>query len=147
MNSGSRDGLVREANQQKESAMRHHREFNALVTKAHAAGMAAGDAAQPTAMVVSEHANALDDASPVRKQWYVADGVCGFAWVTIRPGTSSFARWMVKHGHARKAYGGGISTWVSQFGQSMQRKQAYAAAFAKVLSEAGINAYADSRMD
>ena len=124
-----------------------HRQHFHLQAKAHAAGMAAGNAAQPTAMVVSEHANPLDDASAVRKQWFVADGVCGFAWVTIRPGTSSFARWMAKHGYVRKAYGGGVSHWVSEFGQSMERKQAYAAAYAKVLTDAGVNAYAESRMD
>ena len=117
-----------------------------LAAKAHAAGMVAGEAAKPTAMIVSEHENPLNDNSAVRKQWYVADGVCGFAWVNIRPGTSSFARWMVKHGKARKAYHGGVDVWVSEFGQSMQRKEAYAAAYAKVLNEAGIKAYSMSRM-
>ena len=127
--------------------MKHDAQFEALFAQAHTAGIAAGKAAVPQAMIVSEHENPLDDNSAVRKQWYVDDGVCGFAWVVIRPGTSSFARWLVKRKLAGKHYRGGISVWVSQFGQSMTRKQAYASAFAKVLTDAGVKAYSDSRMD
>lgn len=122
-------------------------DFRALVDKARLAGLAAVDAMNPTPMVVTERTNPLDDASPVKKAWYVADGVCGFAWITVRPGNSPFANWLKKNGLARKAYGGGVDIWVSEFNQSMQRKEAYAGAFARVLSEAGITAYMGSRMD
>ena len=116
-------------------------EFAALYKRAHVAGMAAGTAAQPTAMVVTEQRTG--------EQWHVADGACGFAWVTVHPATCSFARWYAKtHPGSRKAYGGGLTvTWVHDFGQSMERKSAYASAFADVLSAAGIKAYAGSRMD
>ena len=50
-------------------------------------------------------------------------------------------------GLASKAYPTGLHFWVGLFNQSMTRKEAYASAFAKVLNEAGIQAYADSRMD
>lgn len=90
----------------------------------------------------------LDDNSPVRRQWIVNSGVCGFAWVIIKPGTSSFAKWLIKNGHAKTHhYYGGVCHYVSEFGQSMEKKEAYAAAFAKVLSENEIRAYSDSRMD
>ncbi len=84
---------------------------------------------------------------PGGKSWYVADGVCGFAWIKIRPANSSFALWAKKAGIAKPAYGGGLQIWVSGYGQSMQKKEAYAAAYAKVLSEAGIKAHSESRMD
>jgi malate synthase len=74
--------------------------------------------------------------------------VCGFAWIKIRPATSAFAKWLVKTGKARPAYGGGLSIWISAHNQSMERKEAHARAMAKVLSEKlGINCYAESRMD
>jgi hypothetical protein len=118
-----------------------------LYARAHAAGMAAGEAARPTPMVVTEHRNPLDDSSPVIRTYApVMSGVCGFAWVTVRPATSSFARYLKARGH-RRGYEGGIQIWVGEFGQSMERKEAYARAFAAVLREAGITAYAASRMD
>jgi hypothetical protein len=58
------------------------------------------------------------------------DGVCGFAWVVVKPATSSFAKWLKKTGWADKAYGGGLSIWIGGYNQSMTRKEAHAAAMA-----------------
>jgi len=121
--------------------------FVELYNKACEAGVKAADECVPIPMVVEAHANMMDDNSPVVQSWHVPDGVCGFAWIVIRPGTCSFARWTVKYAGAKKHYHGGVSIWVSAYGQSMQRKEAYAYAFAKVLQDAGIKAYASSRMD
>lgn len=121
--------------------------FNALYQSAHQAGMEAVAKLQVTPMVVTQHSDPLNDASPVQKAWYVADGVCGFAWVVVKPATSKFARWLKAQKLARSAYGGGLQIWVSAFNQSMQKKEAYAGAFAAVLRSAGIDAWADSRMD
>lgn len=115
---------------------------------AHAAGMKAAAEVVPVPMHVVERANPLDDTSPVVKRYApVLDGVCGFAWIVITPGTSVAARYAKKYLGARKHYGGGVSIWVSAYDQSMTRKSAYASAFAKVLVEAGISAYAGERMD
>ena len=122
-------------------------EYSKLYNSANDAGRAAAEKRVPTAMVVSEHASPLDDSSPVAKQWLVPEGVCGFAWINIKPGNSPFANWLKKEKLARKAYAGGVEIWVSAYGQSMERKEAYANAFATVLSFAGIKAYAGSRMD
>lgn len=111
--------------------------YNALIVRAHAEGMRAGREANPVPMIVSGHGSS----------YWVDDGACGFAWVTIRPATSSFARWLMKEGIARKAYYGGAEIWVREFGQGIARKEAYAVAFAKVLADAGINAVAGSRLD
>ena len=111
----------------------------ALFAKADAAGMAAASAHKPEPMVVRSGSYVYEP---------VMDGVCGFAWVNVKPGNSQFAKWMVKEGKARKdSYEGGVQVWVSQFNQSMEKKYAYAAAFANVLNEAGVNAYAGQRMD
>jgi hypothetical protein len=121
--------------------------FAALFDAAMTAGNAALNAAVPTPMVVSQHANPLDDNSPPVKSWFVSEGACGFAWVTIFPGTSAAARYAKKHLGWKPAYGGGTQYWVSAGGQSIARKEAFAHAFATVLRDGGVTAYAGSRLD
>jgi len=124
--------------------------FEYIYAEARAAGLAAGKAAVPPVMVVQERASALDDESPVKKEWTVPEGPCGFAWVNVRPGNSKFANWLKKNGLARSdSYAGGVTIWVSEFGQSMVRKEAYARALAESLrGSLGMDRiYADSRMD
>jgi hypothetical protein len=119
-----------------------------LFRAAHAAGMKAGEECRPTPMVVEQHLNPLDDNSPVTRRYGpIADGVCGYATVLVRPGNSSFATWLKKYKGASKGYYGGVSYYVGEFGQSYERKTAYARAFAQVLEEAGIKAYGQSRLD
>ena len=116
--------------------------------RAHEAGLKAAAEIVPVPMHVVVRANPLDDSSPVVKRYApVLDGVCGFAWVTIHPGTSPAARYAKKMLGVKAAYGGGTQIWVSAYNQSMTRKSAYASAFAAVLSAAGITAYAGERMD
>lgn len=126
---------------------KHEAEFQALWDKALAAGMAAGNAAKPVPMAVQE--SRLGEAFNFNKPYEVVmDGVCGFAWVQMKPGNSPFANWLKKKNYARKdSYYGGVSIWVSDYNQSMQRKEAHAGAMAKVFQEAGYDAYPMSRMD
>ncbi len=59
---------------------------------------------------------------------------CGFAWVSFKPATLPFTRWLKKRGHARKAYAEtGLIMSVSKFGQSHSKKLAYARAYADVI--------------
>ena len=105
----------------------------------------------PVPMVVQQHANALDDASPVVKSWHVSEGVCGFAWVRVRPGGSSFARWAIKRDLATKAYRGGITLRMSFRGQSYARAMAYARAAAESLQQDlvdyNLDIYSEGRID
>lgn len=114
---------------------------------AQAKGCLAAAKTGPAPMLVQQHENMMDDSSPVAKQWLVPGGVCGFAWVVVRPGTSSFARWLVKHDHARPHDYGGVSIWIGGYGQSMEKKEAHASAMAAYLCRVGIKAHAQSRMD
>ncbi len=120
-----------------------------LYNRAWLAGQAKATGTTPVAMVVGTPTTMFgNDLDPNKPQYYVADGVCGFAWVVIRPGNSRFANWLKKNGHGRKdSYYGGVTVWISDYNQSMQRKEAHAGAFARVLQEAGINAHSMSRMD
>ena len=82
------------------------------------------------------------------QQWLVGDGVCGFAWVNLKPGNCALAKYMKNNKIARTdSYNGGVQIWVSAYGQSMQKKEAYAYAYAEVLKKDGYKAYAGSRMD
>lgn len=133
-----------------ESAARRDRyaKFEAVYNKAVEAGRSAGENAKPAPMMVVEHVNPLDDRSAPKQAWHCAEGACGFAWVRVRPGNCSFAKWLVKNKLARGAYEGGVDIWISAFGQSIERKEACARAMADVIrSELGVKAYADSRLD
>jgi len=78
---------------------------------------------------------------------------CGFAWVDIKPARGPFITWCRKNAKGeRKDYGGGgWQIWSSVFQniptQSVSTKYAAAEAFAQVLRDSNINAFAGSRLD
>jgi len=122
-------------------------ECQALYDRAFAAGVEAARSVVPQPMTVTQHANPFNPYSEVVSRYEVSDGPCGFAWVVVKPATSSFARWLRSQRLARPGYNGGVHIWISDYNQSMQRKEAHARAMARVLEMSGVNAYADSRMD
>ena len=120
-----------------------------IYAEAHSAGMAAGHGCTPTPMVVGTPTTPLgNDIDYSKKTYYVSDGMCGFAWINIKPARGKFVTWMKKNNIGRKdSYYGGWTVWVSDFGQSVTRKENYARASAKVLGDYGITAYNMSRLD
>lgn len=106
--------------------------FTSDFDMAMAAGAKAAREIVPEAMHISGA-----DADGVRRCWAVPEGVCGYAYITVRPANSSFGRWLVKEGHARKAYGGGLTISISDYNQSMARKAAHAKAAAEFLTAQG----------
>lgn len=120
----------------------------ALFEKADAAGKAAADAMTPVPMVVGTPTTMFgNDIDQTKPTYFVADGVCGFAWVNVKPANCAFAKYLTQIGKARPAYRGGVDMNVRDYNQGMQRKAAYAKAFANVLQAAGVRAYAYERMD
>ena len=106
-----------------------------VIAEAMAAGQAAAAACVPTPMHVAGYAP-------------IADGPCGFAWVNVKPAYSPVAKALLAANLGRKdGYEGGVCVWISDYNQSMAKKEAHARAYAKVLQDAGIRAYAGSRMD
>ena len=74
---------------------------------------------------------------------------CGFAWVHVSEKASTkLGRALMKLGFS-KAYGGGLrlSNPGGSFTQSMDIMETGAAAYAKVLRDAGIDAHMESRAD
>ena len=120
-----------------------------IYSEAHSAGMAAGHGCTPTPMVVGQPTTPLgNDIDYSKETYYVADGLCGFAWINIKPARGKFVKFLKDNNIGRKdSYYGGWTIWVSGFGQSVTRKENYARAFAKVLGDNGITAYSMSRLD
>ena len=95
-----------------------------------------------------------DEIDETKKTYFVAGGVCGFAWVVIKPAQGKFVKWLKEQGIGYKAYGGGWAimahpqnTKNSPLCQSLEINEAWARAFAEKLKENGVKASADSRMD
>lgn len=124
-------------------------DFAKIYSDAYQAGLDALSVAKPTPIVVGTPVSIFAPNSPLDRSkpvYYEPEGVCGFAWVSFK-GTTPFGRWAKKAGVASKGYPSGLQVWVSEGGQSVERKEAFARAFAKVLQSNGIDAYADSRLD
>jgi hypothetical protein len=120
--------------------------YEQIYNEAEEAGRKALALKVPTPMVVQTHENMLDDNSKVVYSEVVDGGVCGFAWVKVKANTS-FGSWLRTVKGEKLSYTGGYDIWVREGGQSMERKEAFAEAFAEVLTKYGIEAYAESRMD
>ena len=76
--------------------------------------------------------------NPTQPIYQVNEGVCGVAWVNIKPGTSRFARWLIKEGYGRSdSYRGGVNLRLwnvcgSRYSQSLTRWEAATRAVAEV---------------
>ena len=113
------------------------KQFEELWKNAEAAGKWAGENCKPHAMNITDG----------KTDYYVSEGVCGFAWVEFA-GNTAWGRWAKKYGIARKMYNGGLNITCRDFGQSMERKEAWAFAIVRHLwTEAKIDCIAVSRMD
>lgn len=122
-------------------------DFSELHARAHAAGHAAATGTRPEPMIVGSPTTLFgNDIDYTKKFYYESEGTCGFAWISFA-GNKPFGRWAKKAGLARSHYPSGLCIWVSDYGQSVERKSAYAGAYAKVLREAGVEAHAGDRMD
>ena len=129
---------ISEAKAEKKAREEHYSYF---WEQAHTEAMNAALAHTPTPMVVESHVNQMDDGSPVDQRWFVGEGMCGFAWVNVKPGNHSFANWLKAHGLGKRdSYYGGVTIWVSDFNQSVERKEKYARTLANHLNRAFLGA-------
>ena len=122
--------------------------YEKLLERAHLMGMDAGRRVGVTPMIVGTPTELMgNDIDYSKKTYFVEGGVCGFAGVVIKPARGKFVSYLKSLDMGYKHYYGGWYVSVREFNQSLTRKEAYAAAFAKVLGEEGMSCYVDSRMD
>jgi len=137
--------------EKRDQATARYEEYREWIVACSELAEAAYRNAQPAPMAVYETAGLSDAPKPGGKSWYVSEGVCGFAYVTIHPATSSFARWLSKEKIGYKAYRGGwqipMHFFVGQMGQSLERAEAASYAVSNFLCQQGIDTQASSRMD
>ena len=111
-----------------------------LYGEAHTAGLAAMYAVVPTPRVMRPNWD-----SPLTMS-YEPEGQVGYAWIAVASNTS-MGKWLVKHKYGqRSAFEPEVQVWVEEGGNSYERKQAYAAAFAEVLRKAGVYCQACGRL-
>ena len=122
------------------------RECARIYKEAYAAGLQAGKEVGVPKFIVGD-AIGLSNEIDYSKKTYVLEGLCGFAWVNISPARGAFVTYLKSINEGHKAYYGGYELFVHEFGQSVDRKSAFAGAFAEVLRKYGINASAGSRLD
>ena len=122
------------------------RECARIYKEAYAAGLIAGKEVGVPKFIVGD-AIGLSDQIDYTKKTYILEGLCGFAWVNISPARGAFVTYLKSKKIGGKAYYGGYEIWVREFGQSVDRKSAFAGAFAQVLGKYGIEASAGSRLD
>ena len=108
-----------------------------LYADAHAAGELAATVCVPKPMYVKY--NGTTEC--------FEDGACGFASIIIRPARGKFVSYLKKNKIGDKHWQSGWSIFVSGWGQSYERKTAYARAFARILNESGLKAHVESRLD
>jgi hypothetical protein len=121
-----------------ETRKAERREFDIIWDEAEKAGRKAHAEALPDPMTV------VNEDS--RQRWFVSEGACGFGRVRFA-GNTAFGRWAKKTGRAH-AWTKGLSHSTNYNGsQSIDRADAAARAFAKVLNAYGIDAYGESVMD
>ena len=120
-----------------------------IYREAYAAGLKAGHEVQVTPMVVGTETTPFSNIIDNTKQTYfIEGGVCGFAWVKIRPARGKFVQFLKdKDLGYQNSYEGGYDLSCREFGQSLTRKEAFVNAFAEVLRNYGIDAYGQSRID
>lgn len=113
-----------------------------IYQRAHLAGDAAANRCVPTPMTLEGYAP-------------IFAGKCGFAWINIPDVRRGMAKWCKDNGIGSKNYKSGWDIWAdptpdsdnSRDSQSIEPKQAYADAFAKVLIDNGVPCRAESRLD
>lgn len=107
----------------------------------------------PRAIVAGTALGLSNEIDYSKQTYYIEGGVCGFAYVVIKPARGKFVAELKKRKIGSAHYYGGYSVSSYEFARSIRTDQSYERACAaasgavEVLQSYGINAYVDSRID
>tara|TARA_Y100000401_G_C8324111_1_gene227127 strand:- start:58 stop:489 length:432 start_codon:yes stop_codon:yes gene_type:complete len=129
-----------------------YQEYDQLLEFAHEAGLKAGNACKPTLYKWSAETVPLGEEYDWENKGYEVHGNCGCAGVMTREhGAGTFVKYLkakhTKDGYCYVQKDGYRKAWnvpdnCPDYGQQVEPKMAYAEAFAEVLNEFGIKAFA-----
>ena len=110
---------------------------------------------KPTPMIVGHAKNLFSNEIIPGTEEIVEDGLCGFAWINIKPARGPLVKFLKSKGIGRNGDYGGytISSYESTpgtgFSQSMEKNQAGCKAFVKVILKyfPDMNIYVGTRID
>lgn len=110
--------------------------------------------AVPTPVIFGQAADLFSTRMVPGTEEYVADGVCGFAWITIKPARGEFVKFLKNAKIGDKGVYGGYRISAYEVGcpgssQSMDRKYAACMAFVAVIKQyyPDMRIWAEQRMD
>lgn len=125
-----------------------------IFSEASTAATAAFHAAKPNPVIFGQAKSLFSNEMVPGTEEYVADGVCGFAWVRIKPARGEFVKFLKSRNIGDKGVYGGytISAYeigIPGFSQSMERKEAGCKAFVDVIKKyfPNMSIWVESRMD
>lgn len=88
------------------------------------------------------------EIDPDEPSWVEDEGLCGFAWVTIRPARGEFVKYLKSRGIGHKNYtGSGWTINTTTHDQSFERNEAWANSFCATLEEYDIHSTVTTRLD
>lgn len=116
---------------------------------AHAAGCKAWEECTPNGVTFGQAKGLTGNEIVPGTESYCSEGLCGFAWIIVKPARGPFIKYCKENNIGSKhCYPGWYiparGPWDSQ---SVERKEAYATAFAGVLRENNIYCSNSSRLD
>lgn len=109
--------------------------FEVILKSALNQGVIRSNSVVPAPMVVEQHANMMDDNSPVVQQWCEPNGVCGFGWVQVSPANCSFANWLKTKGYKYSSYDKAVLLHSPLMTQSLERNYSWACGVADYLNK------------
>jgi len=113
------------------------------------------DECKPIPMIVGQAANLFSNEIVPGTEEFVEDGVCGFAWVNVKPARGPLIKYCKENNIGRNGVYGGWS--ISSYdisrrvghSQSMQRKESACRAFVNVIKsyEPNMKIWVETRLD
>lgn len=110
--------------------------------------------AKPTPVIFGQAKGLFGNEMVPGTEELVEDGVCGFAWINIKPARGEFVKFLKSKNIGRKGVYGGYTISAYDIGipgssQSMERKEAGCKAFVAVIKKyfPDMRIWVESRMD
>lgn len=130
-------------------------DFNDIFSEAQIAALSAFHEHTPQPVVFGQAQDLFSNKIIAGTEELVTDGVCGFAWVNIKPARGPLVKWLKTKRIGRPGVYGGYTLSSSEcipgtgYSQSMERKEEGCRAFVNKIREVfpEIKIWVESRMD